>query len=72
MPDDWGPTTPTVGTESRIQDTASQWWINFHQDVFYVEVLLAPSFGPPPDWAPANADTKQETLRFAQAVASKI
>jgi hypothetical protein len=69
----WEPTTPTVvGTESRIQDTASQWWINFHQSVFYVEVLLDPSYGPPPDYALGNADTKAETVRFAQAVARKI
>ena len=72
MPGDWEPTTPTVGTESRIQDTASQWWINFHQGVFYIEVLLDPSYGPPPDYALGNAETKQEAVRFAQAVASKI
>ena len=72
MPGDWEPTTPTLGTESRIQDTASQWWINFHKDVFYVEVLLDPSYGPPPDYALGNAETKQETVRFAQAVATRI
>jgi hypothetical protein len=70
---EWEPSTPTVGTESRIQNTSSQWWINFNQGVFYVEVLLAPSYGPPPDYLPpSNADTKQETVRFAQAIASKI
>ena len=53
LPGDWEPTTPTVGTESRVQDTATQWWINFHQGVFYVEVLLDPSYGPPPDYEPA-------------------
>jgi hypothetical protein len=72
MPGDWEPTTPPVGTESRIQDTASQWWVNFYKSVFYVEVLLDPSYGPPPDYTPANADTKQEAVRFAQVVASKI
>lgn len=72
MPGDWEPTTPTVGTESRIQDTATQWWINFHQDVFYVEVLLDPSYGPPPDYALGNAETRQEAMRFAEAIASKI
>jgi hypothetical protein len=72
MPDDWQAVTPTLGTESRLQDTASQWWINFHQDVFYVEILLAPSYGPPPEFTPANADTKQEAVRFARAVAAKI
>ena len=72
MPGDWEPTTPTVGTESRIQDTATQWWVNFHQGVLYVEVLLDPSYGPPPDYALGNAETKQEAVRFAQAVAAKI
>lgn len=70
---DWrDPTTPPVGADSRIQDSGSSWWINFHQDVFYVEVQLYPSYGPPPDSTPGNADLKTETLRFAQAIASKI
>ena len=72
MPDDWAPTTPTVGEESRIQDTGAQWWVNFHKAVFYVEVLMEPSVGPPPDYATGNADTKQEAMRFAQAIASRI
>jgi hypothetical protein len=71
-PDDWQATSPPLGTASRIQDTTSQWWINFYQDVFYVEVLLAPSTGPAPDYAPSDPDLKQEAIRFAQAVASKI
>jgi hypothetical protein len=72
QPGDWEPTAPTIGTESRIQDTSSQWWINFYQDVFYIEVLLDPSFGPPPDYALGNAATKQEAVGFAQKVAAKI
>jgi hypothetical protein len=72
MEGDWAPTEPIVGTESRFQDTGSQWWINFHQDVFYVELLLDPSAGPAPDFTPGNTDTKQESVRFAQAIASKI
>jgi len=68
----WEATTPTLGAESRIQDTNTQWWVNFHQGVFYVEVLLGPSFGPEPDFTPANADTKAEAVRFAQAVAGQI
>jgi hypothetical protein len=71
-PDDWQPTTPPVGTESRIQDTGSSWWINFHQDAFYVEIALDPSYGPAPDYVPGSAETKAEALRFALAVASKI
>jgi hypothetical protein len=71
-PEDWQPTTPALGTESRIEDTATEWWINFHKDVFYVEVKLSPSYGPPPDYIPGSIDTKQEALRFAQAVASRI
>jgi hypothetical protein len=64
------PSAPLVGTGSRIKDTGRQWWINFHQDVYYIEVLLGPS-EPAPDYTPSDA-TKQETSRFAQAVAGKI
>ncbi len=69
---DWQPTSPPLGTESRIEDTVTAWWINFHQDVFYVEVMLTPSYGPPPDYTISDPDLKQEALRFAQAIASKI
>jgi hypothetical protein len=68
----WTATSPAVGTESRIQDTNSAWWINFYQGVFYVEISLTPSAGPGPDYTPGNADTKKEAVRFAQAVASRI
>jgi hypothetical protein len=71
--DDWqDPTTPLVGTASRIQDTGSAWWINFRKDVFYVQVSLSPSYGPPPDYAIHNDANKQEAFRFAQYIASKI
>jgi len=71
-PDDWQPTSPLLGTESRIEDTRTAWWINFHQGVFYVEVMLTPSYGPGPDFTPANADLKQEAFRFAQTIASNM
>jgi hypothetical protein len=71
-PDDWQPTSPTIGAESRIQDTGTSWWINFHQDVFYVEIRLDPSSGPPPDYVLGNPVTEAEALRFARAVASRI
>jgi hypothetical protein len=70
--EDWQPTSPPLGAGSRIQDTASSWWINFHQGVYYVEVKLGPSFGPPPDYPPSDPDLKQECFRFAQAVALGI
>jgi len=71
--DDWqDPTTPPLGADSRIENNVTTWWINFHQDVFYVEVQLSPSFGPPPDYTPGDVDLKAETMRFAQAIASKI
>lgn len=69
---DWQPTSPTLGTESRIENTVTAWWINFHKDAFYVEVMLNPSFGPPPDYVTSDPDLKNEALRFAQAVASKF
>jgi hypothetical protein len=71
-PDDWQATSPRLGTDSRIQDTTSQWWVNFHKDVFYVELSLDPSTGPAPDYTPSDPDLKQEAVRFAQAVASKM
>ncbi len=71
--DDWqDPTSPRLGTDSRIQDTGSQWWINFYKDGFYVEVMMDPSYGPAPDYAPGSPVLKAEALRFAQAVASRI
>lgn len=71
-PDDWKPTSPPMGTSSRIQDTASSWWVNFHKGVFYVEVILNPSTGPAPDYTPSDPDLKQEALRFAQGVADRM
>lgn len=70
--DDWTATSPAVGTESRIQDTGSTWWINFYQGVFYVEIVLSPSTGPAPNYTPKDPDTKAEAVRFAKAVADKI
>ncbi len=68
----WQPTSPPLGAESRIEDTNTAWWVNFHQGVFYVEVFLSPSYGPAPDYTPGNTDLQAEALRFAQAIASKI
>jgi hypothetical protein len=53
-----------------MKDTSRQWWINFHQDVYYIEVLLGPS-EPAPDYTPSDT-TKQAAFTFAQAVAGKI
>lgn len=71
-PEGWQPTSPAIGTEARIQDTTRQWWVNFHQGVFYVEVVVDPSTGPEPNFTPGNEETKKEAIRFAQAVAGKI
>lgn len=66
------PSAPLVGTDSRIEDTGSNgaWWINFHQDVYYIELKLGPS-EPAPDYTPSDA-TKQAAFTFAQWIASKI
>jgi hypothetical protein len=64
------PSTPLVGTGSRMRDTSNDWWINFHQDVYYIEVKLGPS-DPAPDFTPSDA-TKQAAFSFAQAIAGKI
>jgi hypothetical protein len=71
-PNDWQPTSPILGKESRIEDTVTAWWINFHQDVFYAEVMLTPSYGPPPKYDPSDADLKNQVTLLAQAVASKM
>jgi hypothetical protein len=72
-PDDWqDPSTPLVGTGSRIQNTGDTWWINFHKGNYYVEVNLNPSQGPPPDYTPGNENTKAEAFRFANAIAARI
>ncbi len=71
-PNDWQPPSPALGTEGRIQDTGAQWWINFHKGVYYVEVMLFPSYGPKPDYQPSHPDLKNEALRFAQAIAAKM
>jgi hypothetical protein len=71
--DDWvDPSSPLVGTDSRVQNTGDTWWINFYKGIFYVEVNLTPSQGPAPDYTPGNANTKVEAFRFAQAIAGKI
>jgi hypothetical protein len=70
---DWqDPTTPPLGTDSRIEDTGAQWWVNFYKGVYYAEVMLFPSYGPAPDYVTSQPDLKKETLRFAEAVASKM
>jgi hypothetical protein len=66
------PTSPLIGTKSRIQDTNVDWWINFYKNEYYVEIQLTPSNGPAPDYEPGNLDLKKEALRFAQAVAEKL
>jgi hypothetical protein len=69
---EWQPTSPTFGTESRIQDTTSQWWINFYKDAYYVEIVVDPSSGPAPDFTPGNEETKKAAIDFAKAVVSKM
>jgi hypothetical protein len=72
-PEDWvDPTSPLVGTDSRIQDTGDHWWINFYKGNFYVEVSFGPSAGPAPDFTPGNTATKAAAFAFATAIAGKI
>jgi hypothetical protein len=65
------PSSPAIGTVSRISDTGDHWWINFVKDSFYVEVSLGPSRS---DVAPYGPDdtTKAAAYAFAQAVAAKL
>ena len=67
----WQTTQPPLGTESRIEDTKTQWWVNFHEGVFYAEVFLNPSFGSKANgYAPSDPDLKNEAMKFAEAIAN--
>jgi hypothetical protein len=70
--DDWKDTSPVVGDGARIQDSGADWWINFYKGIYYVEIKLTPSNGPAPDFTPGNENLKKESMRFAQALASKL
>ena len=66
------PTSPALGTASRITDTGADWWINFCKGSYYVEVRMSPSYGPAPDYAPSDPSQKQAAMAFATAVAAKM
>jgi len=66
------PSSPLIGSDSRLADTGDRWWINFYKDNCYVEVSLSPSYGPAPDYTPGDATTKAAAVTFSQAVASKM
>jgi hypothetical protein len=66
------PSSPVIGSRSRIADTGDHWWINFYKGNFYVEVSLLSSQGPAPDYTPSLATTKAAAIEFAQAIAAKI
>jgi hypothetical protein len=66
------PSSPVIGSRSRIADTGDHWWINFYKGNFYVEVNLSPSAGPKPDYTPSLQSTKAAAIAFAQAIAAKI
>jgi hypothetical protein len=66
------PTSPPLGTRSRIQDTNTDWWINFAKGTYYVEITFNPSAGPAPDYEPSDPKLKKAALDFAQALASGL
>jgi len=66
------PSSPVIGSRSRMTDTGDHWWINFYKGNFYVEVNLFTSQGPAPDYTQGLASTKAAAIAFAQAVAAKI
>jgi hypothetical protein len=66
------PTTPAIGTKSRITDSGTDWWINFCKGSYYVEVRLSPSYGPAPDYAVSDAGQKKAALDYATAIAAKM
>lgn len=72
-PDDWTSTEPPMGAGSRIQNTGTQWWINFHKDVFYVDFIHDPSYGTyGEDMVIEDPELKQEAVRFGQELAKRI
>jgi hypothetical protein len=66
------PTTPAVGTKSRVTNSGTDWWINFYKGVYYVEVRMTPSFGPAPNYTPNDASLETVAFTFATAITSKI
>jgi len=66
------PSSPEVGTDSRIADTGDHWWINFYKGNYYVEVSLGPSYNPGPTYTAGNTVTQAAAYAFAQAIAAKI
>jgi hypothetical protein len=66
------PTTPPVGTGSRIQNSGTDWWMNFYKGNFYIELKVTPSEGPPPDYVAGIESTKTEAFSLAQAIAGQI
>jgi hypothetical protein len=58
------PSGTLVGTNSRITDTGVTWWINFYKGIYYAQLKVKPSSG--------GDTTKNETYKFAQAVAAKM
>ena len=67
------PTSPTVGTKSRITDSGTDWWINFYKGVYYVEVRMSPSFGPADaGYPPSDPTLEAAAMDFAVAVAAKM
>ena len=61
------PTTPLVGTQSRITNTGSTWWINFYKGVYYVEIQLNSDGG---GTGPTSTAAKKAALDFAVPLAS--
>jgi hypothetical protein len=66
------PTSPAIGTKSRITDSGTDWWINFCKGNYYVEARLSPSYGAAPDYAVADATQKQAAMDYAVAIAAKL
>ena len=66
------PSSPLIGTDSRVADTGDRWWINFYKGNCYVEVSLSPSYGPAPNYSSGDPNTKVAAMTFSQAVASKM
>jgi len=66
------PTSPTIGCKSRITDSGTDWWVNFADKNYYVEVRLMPSYSNDTNLTPKDPGQKKAAMDFAAAIASKI
>jgi hypothetical protein len=66
------PTSPMVGTQSRIINPGTQWWINFYKGTYYVELFLASDDGNISTMGSSTTAAKAAVIDFATKLAAKM